>query len=266
LAVDKDGKTWAGNDIHIPDDFWQWIIDIDIQHKIEIYKDSFYRTDLTTIQNDTRERNMLAKYMGEGGWHIQLDADEYFIDFKNFIDFLHYLDNKKRHINCVKVQWLSLYKKMTNSFLFVNDKDGYNPLATTVPNYTVCRNIKNQRAMYYSQRLIHDSWARTEEALWIKLHNWGHNKDFDIEGYFHYWKVIDEKNYMFAKNLHPLCPEFWKGLEKVEGRNIQELLENIKSNSTLLNADKPNNFFYKNMNSPELFLPPIIFKLFKKHK
>jgi hypothetical protein len=33
------------------------------------------------MECDTRERNMLAKYMGEGGWHVQIDADEYFADF-----------------------------------------------------------------------------------------------------------------------------------------------------------------------------------------
>ncbi len=32
----------------------------------------------------------------EGGWHIQIDADEYFLDFKGFVDFLIKLnDNPK---------------------------------------------------------------------------------------------------------------------------------------------------------------------------
>jgi hypothetical protein len=132
---------------------------------------------------------------------------------------------------------------------------------TTVPNYIRCRNIRNPRAVNYSQRLIHDSWARSEEALWTKLKNWGHNTDFNIEGYFDYWKAIDEKNYMFAKNLHPLTPEYWPGLEIVESNNIQELLEHIKSNKTLLNAEKEKGKIRKIL---YLFLPPVIPKLYKK--
>jgi hypothetical protein len=261
LAVDIDGKTWSGNNMHIPDDFWQWIRKFDTQHKIEIYRDSFYVAGLTSIQNDTRERNMLARYMGEGGWHIQVDADEYFIDFKDLVDFLHYLDNKKPHINCVKFQLLTLFKKTPNAFLFAKEESKYFMAATTVPDYIRCRNIKKPRAINYSQRLIHDSWARSEEDLWIKLKNWGHNNDFNTEGYFQYWKAIDEKNYMFARNLHPMVPTYWPSLEIVESSNIQELLEHIRSNKKLLNAEKEKGKIEK---IAYLFVPPVFFKLYRK--
>ncbi|MDR1090602.1 MAG: hypothetical protein LBL79_05955, partial [Prevotella sp.] len=48
LAVDKDGKTWSGNSFQIPDSFWQWIKEFDTQHKIEIYRESFYVEGLTS--------------------------------------------------------------------------------------------------------------------------------------------------------------------------------------------------------------------------
>jgi hypothetical protein len=264
LAVDKDNKTWAGNDLHISDDFWQWISDLDTQHKIEIYRDTFYVAGLTTRQCDTRERNMLGKFMGEGGWHIQVDADEYFTDFKDFVDFLHYLDNKKPHINCVNIQWLSLFKKTPNAFLFITGEGGGMPTATTMPNYIQYRNIEKPHSVLYHKRIIHDSWARTEDALYTKLKNWSHNADFDTEGYFHFWKAIDEKNYMFVRNLHPLNPLYWPGLEKVEGSNVQELLENIKVNGNLLDTDKKNGDFPTLKVIVKLFIPPIVFKIYKK--
>jgi len=264
LAVDKDNKTWSGNNIHIPDDFWQWLNDFDKQNKIELYKDSFYIEGLTAIQNDTRERTMLGKYMGEGGWHIQVDADEYFIDFKDFVDFLHYLDIKKPRINCVNMQLLSLFKKTSNAFFFIKERDDAQcSFATTEPHYTICRNIKRPRYVLYPKRVIHDSWSRTEEALWTKLKNWGHNNDFDIESYFYFWKVIDEKNYKAIKNFHPTAPAYWMELEKIDASSIQELLQKIKSDDNLVKVKKQKRF-KKIRKYAFLFIPPVFIKLYKK--
>lgn len=43
---------------------------------------------MSTIDLDTRQRNMMAKVMGEGGWHLQIDSDEYPIDFEKLTTFL----------------------------------------------------------------------------------------------------------------------------------------------------------------------------------
>ena len=52
------------------------------------------------LKNDTRERTMLSEKMGIGNWLIQIDSDEYFIDFEDFIKQLrkynHYLDNPEK--------------------------------------------------------------------------------------------------------------------------------------------------------------------------
>ena len=204
LAADKDGKTWSGNKIEIPDTFWQWVKELDVQHKIEIYKDTFYVEGLTPMQCETRERNMLAQYMGEGGWHVQVDADEYFADFGHFVDFLSYLDKKRKRVNLVKMQWLILYKKTANGYLFIKNSDIPPSVATTTPQYVVARNVACIKSTaYYNQRVVHESLARTEDALWTKLTNWGHTTDFDIEAYFEYWKGINEKNYKYVVDFHP---------------------------------------------------------------
>jgi hypothetical protein len=264
LAVDIDGKTWAGNPLSIPDSFWQWIKDFDVRHKIEIYKDSFCVEGLSTMQCEIRERNMLAKYMGEGGWHVQVDSDEYFVDFKDFVKFLHYLDEHKKHINTVFIEWLYLYKKTEKGYLCIKGNGGQVPCATTRPYYILARINKNAKSVHYPQRIIHDSWARTEQDLWKKLTNWGHNTDFNIEGYFNYWKVIDESNYMFARNIHPLLPHYWKELEYVEAKDISDLLQYLKEdkNNTLIKATKPLKLIYKII---QLCIPPIFDKIHTKY-
>jgi hypothetical protein len=256
LAVDKDGKTWAGNSFTIADTFWAWIKEIDIQHKIEVYRDSFYVEGLTSLQCDTRERNMLGKYMGEGGWHVQIDADEYFVDFKSFVDFLHELDIKKKHINHVTMEWLTLYKKLPSGYLFIKEDGSGTSIATTKPNYICCRITERPQKVLYPQRIIHDSWARTEQDLLTKLNNWGHKDDFNTEGYFHYWKAINEKNYMFVHNFHPITPAAWGELDYIEANDLPSLLYYFRENknSNLLKTAKRLPKIRKIM---KLCIPPI---------
>jgi hypothetical protein len=265
LAVDKDNKTWAGEDIYIPDDFWQWIKSIDTKNKIEIYRDSFYIKNLTALQCDTRERIMLAKYMGyDNGWHIQIDSDEYFIDFKHFVEYLSYLDLKKTYINTVEIRLITLFKRTENGFLMVKDDigRGYLQIATRNPNYIRARTLSYPGiTAFYPQQLVHDSWARSEEDLWKKLKNWGHNIDFNIEDYFHFWKTIDNINYKFIRDFHPLCPNYWKSLNYVEGKNINELLQNIKSNESLLITEKKPSKFNKIIS---FCIPPVFGKIKNK--
>jgi hypothetical protein len=263
LAVDKDGKTWSGNSITIAETFWDWVKDFDMQHKIEIYKDSFYVEELTSVQNDTRERNMLGKYMGEGGWHVQIDADEYFIDFGAFVDYLHELDRTKKHVDCIIQEWLLLYKKLPTGYLLIKGNGGQTPIATTRPDYICCRIIAHSKKAWYPQRIIHDSWARSEEDLLTKLTNWGHNKDFNTRGYFHYWKAINEKNYMFARNFHPYAsPETWGELDYIAAKDIPELLHKLKesTNDDLLKATKR---IPKVVKFIKMCIPPVLFEIYR---
>ena len=86
LAIDKERKTWNGDSFSINDSFFAWIKEIDILNKVSIYEDDFYVADLSTMECEVRERKMLSEKMGIGNWLIQLDADEYFIDFEGFVN------------------------------------------------------------------------------------------------------------------------------------------------------------------------------------
>jgi hypothetical protein len=264
LAVDKDGLTWSGNPVYIEPEFWNWIENFDSDKKITVYKDSFYVEGLSSYQCDTRERIMLGKFMGDGGWHVQVDADEYFVDFKHFVDFLHYLDKKKKNVDCVFMEWVVLFKQTSNGYLFINNVNlggGNAPgtaLATTRPqDYACCRIISNPKKIVYPQRIVHDTLSRTEEGVLTKFGNWGHKDGFDTEAYFHFWKAINEKNYMFVRNFGSIPEAHYDRLAFVKAQNIDELMDffSNKDNAALLKVPKKDHLLVK---IAKLCVPPIV--------
>jgi hypothetical protein len=233
FAVDKDRLTWAGNYITIDMDFWKWVENFDSRKKITVYEDSFYVKGLSAFQCETRERRLLARFMGDGGWHVQVDADEYFVDFEKFVYFLRQIDEKKKDVDVIYMEWLTLYKRCRAGYLFVkNVNQGGTAIATTKPCNYVCGRItdSNKKAVF-TQRIIHDSLSRTEEQFLIKLANWGHKDGFDTMGYFHFWKAINEHNYMFVRDFGPRPEVHWEQLDFVKAENIDELMR------VLINSD-----------------------------
>src|SRR5262245_14657349 len=101
IAIDKDRISWAGKKFAIDEKaFADFLREIDTEGKIRLYEDDFHQPDLTPMENEVRQRNLMAKAMGEGGWHLQLDSDEYFVDFSGFVNYLKNL-SVSRPINVV---------------------------------------------------------------------------------------------------------------------------------------------------------------------
>ncbi len=234
LALDKKRLTWGGNVFDFDEiAFKNLIKEIDINNKINVYEADFYQEHLTPMQCEVRERNMLATQMGENGWHVQLDADEYFIDFKGFTDYLKKINpnpkGTQKSIN-VCVNWLNLFKKMPHHYLCIeNNSNNLESIqvATNVPIYEIGR--RNGHFNHYGPFfMIHDTWARTEQEIWQKISNWGHKNDFDIQKYFQFWKNINENNYKDVKDFHPIQPKVWQKLLLVKANNIQEIIKNIE--------------------------------------
>src|SRR5690349_10266607 len=81
LSIDKNRRSWTGTPYVFDEDaFRSWISSVDVQNKIDVYEDDFALSNLSAMENDTRQRNLMAKRLGKGGWHIQVDSDEYFLD------------------------------------------------------------------------------------------------------------------------------------------------------------------------------------------
>jgi len=238
LAIDKNHKTWSGDELFIPQDFFNWLETIDLEKKITLYQDDFYDSTLSSMQNDTRERNMLARFMGAGGWHIQIDADEYFINFENFVKFLKediedYIDDILQPI-CVYVNVLTIYKELKEGYLIVESEE-YLPIATRHPQYEFARVIKGDKLLI-NYKMIHQSWGRSEDDLKKKLKNWSHKDDFNIDSYFRLWQVCDNFNYKYYHDFHPLEPSTWSKLMYIKSRDIQGLVNEFDQDEFALNV------------------------------
>jgi hypothetical protein len=232
LAVDHEYRTWSGKTFSIPNEFWDWIKKVDVEGKIEVYKDNFFLPELSALENDTRERNLLAQRMGDGGWHIQIDSDEYFIDFNSFVKYLqknkHLLDKDATSVD-VGAFLIPMYKQTENGFMIIPKCPETVVLATNKPEYKAARR-SNHFVMYTPFYLFHQTWARPADEIHFKINNWGHINDFDVEGYFQKWLKLDTTNYSTYRNFHPLVPHIWKSLSYVEGKTVDAFIDNYLKN------------------------------------
>jgi hypothetical protein len=223
LAVDVEGKTWSGTDLAIPQNFWDWVKAVDTEQKIEIYYDKFYVEGLSPMECDTRERNMLGKAMGKSDWYLQIDADEYFVDFGHFV---HKLKNfKAAEPTTVNCRVVTLFKALSSGYLTIDESFETLSFATNNPVYDVARNNTTcNQQIYWEDLVLHQSWARDPDAIWFKLSNWSHKNDFNTASFFNLWKAIDEFNYSCLRDFHPLDAVTWPRLKLLRG-NLSEILE-----------------------------------------
>jgi hypothetical protein len=261
LAVDKDRISWAGNKFQFDEQGFQLLIEkIDLDKKIKLYEDDFHIPNLSPMENEIRQRSLMANFLGsKDGWHVQLDSDEYFINFKGFVHYLQGL-NPKRPIN-VCCPWITLYKRIDEGFLMVKPKSfkqiEFIPIATNLPQYEHGR--RNGHFNHYTDfAILHQSWARSKEEVWQKLNNWGHRYDSDIEAYYKLWVNASSINYKDYINFNQTTPDAWPGLALLpigKDKPIVELIKNklelpakiskidlLKKNSILMS------YFYKILN------------------
>ena len=236
LAIDKQRRTWNGGSFTIDDAFFEWLKSIDTKKKIRIYEDDFFDPNLSAIENDSRERNMLAKFMGEGGWHVQVDADEYFLDFSAFTAWLKahpgYLDDPARNPVDVCAFLVVLYKKLDNGYLYVKGNYDLCVLATNFPRYNIARTGINHRK-FLPQVLLHQSWARDENEISFKFANWGHTIDFNTSSHYLQWKKANATNFESYHNFHPLKGSGWQKLGLVTGNDMAAIIRNLNTTGIL---------------------------------
>lgn len=229
IAVDKDLRTWSGQNFTVSDEFFEWLKNFDTKNKVTIYRDDFYDSNLSAIENDNRERHMLSLKMGIGNWLIQVDSDEYFLDFKKFVADLRkhdkFLDNPEKNRIQIACYLINMYKYTDNGVLYVN-KVTRGLMATNYPDYKIARHTR-QRVIYTPNVLWHESLSRDEKAIEFKLRNWGHNVDVNVEEFMNKWKSVNKQNYQSMSNFFYMNPKKWKNLEFVEGNTIDEISQNF---------------------------------------
>lgn len=227
IAIDKDRLTWSGNYFEISDNFFDEIKLFDIKNKIEFYFDSFYNPELKPIENESRERNMLLKHMGKG-WKIQLDVDEYIYNFKEVADYLNkywYLTIYPKMTPIVfRGKLVTLFRQLSDGFLYVENNECFSVITNQSKNI-LTRNNYTVRNHYSNINVIHQSWARNEDEIQLKIKNWGHQDDFDTQKYFDFWKGLNSDNYREYKNFHPIVPEVWNELFFLESTSIDNFID-----------------------------------------
>ena len=230
LAIDKNRKTWKGDTIEINPDFFTWIEAFDVNNKIVIYEEEFYVPTFSTMECEVRERKMLAEKMGIGNWLIQLDADEYFLDFKSFVTFLksknHFLINPEKNPVQISPYLINLYKRLGNKGILYVEKPTKIMVATNFPNYKVGRQTR-QRIIYFKGLILHECLSRTKEELELKFNNWGHDVDISKKQFIDKWESVNETNYKSIENFFYIEPEKWKKLAFVEGKSLKEIEANM---------------------------------------
>jgi len=232
ISYDADNKTWAGNDIFIPESFFAEIQAIDVHKKIMLYKDRFCIPNREPMELETRQRNMMAEKMGKGGWHIQIDSDEYAYDFKLLTEFLRknrFLTKnpKKTPVNFL-VNLIVLFKQNKEGFYVIEPFNESCFLITNNPIYEKARKPKIGKTLKLDYYLIHQSWARTSSEIEEKIKNWGHKNDFDIQGFYKKWKDLDENNYKDYIDFHPLPGSFWGKLDFYKAINIEDFIKSFE--------------------------------------
>lgn len=249
LAVDKDHHSWSCNPYDFDKKaFESFVKSIDNEDKIDIYEDDFSLPELNARENCNRHRCLIAERMGKGGWHLQIDSDEYFLNFSSFVSTLKKNnanptgDEKAVNVICPVVP---LIRKCETGFLYVdftNKPLEYMPIASNKPDYQRARvnghfNIKTNAV------IIHETWARDEKILRFKTSNWGHSAEElksaqTRESYISLWKSLDQNNYQYISNFHPASPETWPSLAYLEVDTIQDFLDKFN----------PSPLFLKNWN------------------
>lgn len=226
LAIDKSRKTWSGNDFEIPGNFFEKVELFDVKNKIEFYFDDFYVPGLSPMECDTRERNMLLKVMGKG-WLMQVDVDEYIYDFEKTAKFLkqHWYLNVFPKLTPIvfKGVWVTLFKELPDGYLYIENNERFS-FITNCSSFDVCRTNYKVSNHLTNIKVIHQSWARSEEEMFRKIKNWSHSDDFDTQKYFEFWKTLDSTNYNRYKNIHPMIPAQWNELHFLKSSSIDDFI------------------------------------------
>jgi hypothetical protein len=231
ISVDINRITWAGNKYSFDESILDWIKIQDTDKKIKIYQENFYVAENTAMQNETRQRQLSANQFAKPGWVVQLDVDEYFLNFNSFITKLktlnRYLLKPAQNNVDIAVNWMNLFKRNEEGYFVVSKPLQPIRIATNFPQYDVARST-NSFTIFTPFIMVHDTWARSEEEILTKVNNWGHKDDFDTAVFFKKWKNLTIENYKEYKNFNPVKPYSALGeLVYVRASSIDELIKNI---------------------------------------
>jgi hypothetical protein len=228
LSIDKQRISWSLKQFSFDENGFRALIEeIDREGKIVVLEENYHSLSLTPMQNEVRQRNRIAEFMGMDGWHVQLDCDEYFLDFGAFKKYLLTLSPEKYNAANICCAWIVLFQQVEGGFLYVHPHEAenieYMQFASRKPRYEYSRRNGNFN-IFTNFRVLHQSWARSETEIREKLYNWGHSKDLDPEIYFEKWKSVNVRNYQEFCDVHPLNASNWPRLAFICGKTLEDVI------------------------------------------
>jgi hypothetical protein len=207
LGIDRNRNTWAGNKYVLPEEFFDTIKNLDKDNKIKYLEEDFC-TELNPMDNDIRERTILANKCIAGNWVVQIDADEIVEDAEALrLGILNAPEDSQ-----VRIKWKTVFKEIPEGKLIIYPYEETTTIASLERNRFKSARVTDQRGHLIDGYLFHNSWGRTELELYQKLTNWGHAFDFPTAKYLEFWKSVNISNYQSIKNFHPLDGHSWKEL------------------------------------------------------
>lgn len=181
------------------------------------------------MENEVLERHKLALKMGAGNWLIQIDCDEYFLDFGKFVEDLRkhdrFLISPEKTPVQIAAFLINLYKYVDDGVLYV-ERPLRQMMATNYPAYKVGRNTR-ERIIYTANLLVHECVSRSEEEVTTKFKNWEHSHQVNLEDYIAKWNSVNKDNFQDMENLFYLESAKWKRLDFVSGNSIRDIKENL---------------------------------------
>jgi hypothetical protein len=227
LAVDRQRLTYTGKAFSIDPSFYQWLQSFDTQSKVEWLEGDFFNPNLTPMQNEIAERNVLLARMQPADWYIQLDVDEYFVDFAGFV---HYLRNlQATGPTTVSVQWKTIYKQDSRGYYIITGHTERVGVATNRPLNLAARHHPENVEIAAPYNMVHHSWGRTEAQVRQKIFNWSHAGDFEPEKFLRRWRSCNRLTWRLYKNFHPIHPWIWTYLQYVPATSQDLLLDKLSS-------------------------------------
>ena len=252
LCIDVNRNTWAGKKYELDPKFFDNIRAIDPDEKIVFFEADFYVPTLTPMENDTRERNMLSEKMGADCWKLQIDADEYFLNFDAVYQFLqqnrYFLSKPKYNPVNIRANWITLFKKTKHGYVYIDNEEDFSFATNLVGQHFFARDLasKTNREIYTNFRVLHHSWAREPHEVHQKIKNWSHKDDFDGDQFYDFWMSIDESNYMDFHDLHPIYKGAWTGLKFIACSDIHDFISKFNATHPALEPTKvPQKYFKK---------------------
>src|SRR5690606_17128011 len=128
----------------------------------------------------------------------------------------------------VCANWIPVIKKVEEGYLYVdfgNEIPETVPIATNNPCYERARH-NGYFNMLTDCFVVHETWARSDDALWFKINNWGHSSE-ELEAnrkkksYYKLWQALDADNYQYITDFHPATPKTWPKLKFGVGTDIK---------------------------------------------